>query len=269
MRESLRLPTIPNARLVSDLLFVAAVFVAYTITVWVAHNSSFGAALLGGTANTVPVVIFGAGARYIMVRHLIGKSVAAQILGHIALCVAFCLLSFWLLLVLLGLVNGSSLVDFSVRSFSVQAMAWQSLENVTTYAVLASLTYAQWAKPAPLLAGMPPAERTAEQTRYFVRSGEDMRPVDLDSIVCIGGADDYVEVTTRRGTHLVRMTLSEFERTLDPAKFVRVHRSWIVNLDQVERVEPAGGGRMLVHMKTGQSIPVSRSGARGLRERVI
>jgi two-component system LytT family response regulator len=242
----------------------------------VALNLSFGAALAGGAANTVPVVIFGAAARHIIVKRLAGRRLLTQALGHVVLCAAFALLSFWLLIVLLGLANGASLIQFSVRSFSIQGTAWQLLEEVTTYAVLAALTYAQFGR-APVQIETPPAERGAvterprepEPSRYFVRIGEDIRPIDLDRVVCIGGADDYAEVTTLDGRHLVRMTLSEFERTLDPGKFARVHRSWIVNLDYVERAEPAGGGRMLLHMRTGHAIPASRSGARGVRDRVI
>lgn len=292
------------ARRGPDLLAVALVFVAYTVTVWVALRLSFGAALVGGAANTVPVVIFGAIARHVMVTRLAGRSLPIQALGHVLLCAAFSLLSYWLLVVLLGVANGTSLTDFSVRSFSGSAVPWQLLEDVTTYAVLAALTHAQFAKPAlqaetpaaantivpeptvperpapePAIAE-PPAEpaiaapaveraRSPEPSRYFTRTGEDVRPIDLERVVCIGGADDYAEVTTLDGRHLVRMTLSEFEQTLDPARFARVHRSWIVNLDCVERVEPAGSGRMLLHMTTGHAVPASRAGARSLRDRVI
>ncbi len=268
----------------ADLLAVALVFLAYTITVWAALKLSFGAALVGGAANTVPVVIFGAVARHLIVTRLAGRGLVIQALGHVILCTAFSLLSFWLLLVLLGLANGASPTEFSVRAFPTGGTAWQLLEEVTTYAVLAALTYAQLghAAPAPPSAEAPPADagqapaipaveraRDPEPSRYFIRTGEDLRPIDLDRVVCIGGADDYAEVTTLEGSHLVRMTLSEFEQTLDPARFARVHRSWIVNLDCVERVEPAGGGRMLLHLTTGQAVPASRSGARSLRDRVI
>jgi hypothetical protein len=267
-----------SARLAADLLAIGLVFSAYTITVWVALNLSFGAALACGAANTAPVVIFGAAARHLIVKRLAGRGFLIQALGHVVLCAAFALLSFWLLIVLLGLANGASLLDFSVRSFSIQGTAWQLLEEVTTYAVLAALTYAQLDRSVPPAqietpptdcVGVAERPREPESSRYFVRIGEDIRPIDLDRVVCIGGADDYAEVTTLDGAHLVRMTLSEFERTLDLGKFARVHRSWIVNLDCVERVEPAGGGRMLLHMKTGHAIPASRSGARSLRDRVI
>jgi len=260
------------------LLAIGLVFSAYTITVWVALDLSFGAALADGAANTIPVVIFGAAARYLIIKQLAGRSFPIQALGHVVLCAAFSLLSFWLLIVLLGLANGTSLLEFSVRSFSIQGTAWQLLEDVTTYAVLAAVTYAQLGSPttAPQVETSPATRaeaterfREPEPSRYFVRNGDDIRPVDFGRVVCIGGADDYSEVATLDGKHLVRITLSEFERTLDRAKFARVHRSWIINLDYVERVEPAGGGRMLLYMKTGQAIPASRSGARSLRDRVI
>jgi len=65
------------------------------------------------------------------------------------------------------------------------------------------------------------------------------------------------------------MTLAEFEATLDARRFVRVHRSRIVNLDIVERAEPAGAGRLLLHLQTGESVSTSRTGARLLKSRVI
>jgi len=113
-----------------------------------------------------------------------------------------------------------------------------------------------------------PAE-SAPLERYLIRAGEDFRPVDVDAIVTITGAQDYSEVVTGAGPHLVRMSLAEFEARLDPARFIRVHRSTIVHLAHIERIEPAGGGRMLAHMSDGQSVPVSRSGVRALRPLIV
>ena len=70
------------------------------------------------------------------------------------------------------------------------------------------------------------------------------------------------------GTHLVRMSLAEFERRLDPRQFARVHRSAIINLDRLRVAESAGGGRMVAHMDDGAVVPVSRAGAALLRELV-
>ncbi len=256
------------ARRYGPLLGMAGlVFAAYTATLSVAQDASLPDALSGGAANTVPVMIFGALAYRLIVNRLAGRSMAVQLAGHAVLCAAFAFLSFWFLLVLLGLANGASPLEFSVHSFS-KGNAWQVLENVTTYGIIAALAYVRTHQPAPLPA--PDAEPAKPALSvYFTRSGEDIRPVDLDRVVCISGADDYAEVTTLDGKHLVRMTLAEFERTLDATRFARVHRSWIVNFDCIERVEEAGAGRMLLHMKTGQMVPASRSGAKLLRDRVI
>ena len=64
-------------------------------------------------------------------------------------------------------------------------------------------------------------------------------------------------------------TLGEMEETLDPAVFVRIHRSRIVNLDHVDRAEPAGGGRLLLHMDNGEVVSTSRGGAQELKSRAI
>jgi DNA-binding LytR/AlgR family response regulator len=65
------------------------------------------------------------------------------------------------------------------------------------------------------------------------------------------------------------MTLAEFESRLDPQRFVRVHRSRIVNLDHVDRAEPAGAGRLLLHMDNGEVVSTSRGGAQELKNRAI
>jgi hypothetical protein len=250
------------------LAVAAAIFAAYSLTVGIALDLSLRDALLGGAANTVPVLLFGLAVHAVILRWLARQSLAVQALGHLVLCAAFSLLSFWLLIVLLGLVNSDSPIEFSVRPFPKTAFAWQTLENVTTYAVLAALSYLRAGRPASPAA--PPAEpREAEPSRYFVRSGDEMRPVDLERVICVSGADDYAEVTLPEGKHLVRLTLAEFERRLDPGRYARIHRSWIVNLDCIEKVEPAGGGRLLVHLITGQAVPASRAGSKRLRDRVI
>jgi hypothetical protein len=297
-----------------DLLAIAGVFVAYSVTIRLALRLDLVGCLLGGAANTVPVVIFGMAVRRIVVRQLANKPAAIQLVAHLLLCAAFASLSYWMLIVLLGLFNGPGPDGFVVRPFSASGAAWQSLENVTIYALIAAVSHMQASNKvsspsrreitavgadvgAGELAAVPanPSVQGFEQptgtssaitspdelelqpetradvglSRYFVRIGEELRPLDIDTVVSIGGADDYAEVRTLAGKHLVRVTLAEFAKSLDPAKYVRVHRSWIVNTDRIARAEPAGGGRLLLHMETGQIISTSREGAKLLRNRVL
>jgi hypothetical protein len=237
--------------------------------------------------------------RRIILRRLIGRPAVIQLIGHLLLCAAFVFLSYGLLIVLLGLVAGQGPNGFLVKPFSISGASWQSLENVTTYALVATVSYLQGQQgvsdargralvtddsqrlarggQSDALIATQPAEAAEDAeartdvalSRYFVRIGDELRPIDMDTVVSIGGADDYAEVSTLSGKHLVRVTLAEFAKSLDPTKYVRVHRSWIVNVHRVARAEPAGGGRLLLHMETGQTISTSRAGARLFRDRVI
>lgn len=247
-----------------DLLVVVGIFAAYSITLRFALHSGLLGSLLGGAANTVPVVVFGALVRRIIQRRLIGRSAAFQLMAHVLLCAAFTALSYGLLIVLLGLLFSQGPNGFLVEPFPMSAAAWQSLENVTTYALIAAISYVQ----AQSEGGFRP-QTDSPPSRHFVRIGEELRPLDLDSVVCVRGADDYAEVRTATGKHLVRVTLAEFSRSLDPARYIRVHRSWIVDAHRILRAEPAGGGRLLLHMEGGQTISTSRAGAKLLRGRVI
>ncbi|HEV2867397.1 MAG TPA: LytTR family DNA-binding domain-containing protein [Allosphingosinicella sp.] len=251
----------------------AVVLAAYTATLAVVHELGFLDALAGAAANAVPLVLFGVAARQVAIDHIVRRGVAGQVVGHALLGSAFALLAYWLLVVLLGLLNGVSATEFAVTPFPSRAMAWQLLENVTTYGIVAMSAYLHVRpEPVALFLGEAPAdggERERPLSRYFIRSGDDIRPINVDAIVSIAGADDYAEVATTEGRHLVRMTLAEFEKALDPARFIRVHRSRIVNLERIARAEPAGGGRLLLHMEDGETIQASRTGSRLLRERVL
>ncbi len=255
-----------------DLCAVVLVFVAYTTVLLVARDLGLVDALIGGFANTLPIAALAAVARAIIIRRLVDAHMGVQLIGHAALATAFVLLTYWLLTVILGVLGAMSLTEFTVQPFPSRAMAWQMLQNATTYGLIAALSYLQARPrtPAPaLIAPGDESERGPALSRYFIRTGEDIHPIDVNAVVSITGADDYAEVATLQGRHLVRLTLSEFEKSLDGDRFIRVHRSRIVNVDRVSRAEPAGGGRMLLHMENGETISTSRAGARLLRGRVL
>jgi two-component system LytT family response regulator len=246
------------------------VFSAYAIVLSIGHDSSLRDSLPGAVANTVPTVLFGLIA-FALIRGLLRKQrFVVQASGHILLCAAFTLLSYWLLLVMLGAVSGVSVIKFNVEPFPVRASVWQMLENATVYGMIAALAYRGTGarEGMVVLADSEDASRP-DFSRYFIRRGDEIQPIDVNSIVSITGADDYAEVVTVDGKHLVRMTLADFEKSLDPARFIRAHRSHIVNVERIVRAEPAGGGRLLLHLDRGETIPASRTGSRLLRDRVI
>ncbi len=106
-------------------------------------------------------------------------------------------------------------------------------------------------------------------TRLFVRDRDRIVPVTATEIERLEAADDYVEVHTRARSYLVYLTLNDFERRLDPERFIRVHRAHIVNLDYVKQLVPFDGSRMQVEMRDGSKILASRTRSRELRQLAI
>lgn len=82
--------------------------------------------------------------------------------------------------------------------------------------------------------------------------------LSMCDIYCIGAEENYVRLCTVSETHLLREPLSRMEEKLDPEKFMRVHRSYIVNLNFVKEVRTEKTGEMAVLLTNGQKVPMSR-----------
>ena len=122
----------------------------------------------------------------------------------------------------------------------------------------------------------PPAERAQLAlsagemlTRVFVRDRGRIVPIATADIERLEAEDDYVALHARGRRYLVYLPLSEFERRLDPERFLRVHRSHIVNLDHVSGFVPFDGARLQVEMRDGTRIMASRTRSRELRHLAI
>jgi two-component system LytT family response regulator len=88
----------------------------------------------------------------------------------------------------------------------------------------------------------------------------------LASLERAQGADDYVTICTPTKDYLVSIRLSDLEGQLDPTKFLRIHRSHLVNLEYVTSIEPYDAARLEVVMKSGTRIVASRTGSKHLRD---
>lgn len=240
----------------------------YLVAIKFSMTMNIGFAVSSMLANVVPLVVLGLGVRQVVRRGLIAQPVAMQLAWHLPLSMGFALTWYWALMVLLGLQGGHSWTSFQVRPiFSNPAIAWMLVQGLTFYALIVALSHLE-ARGAPRPAPEPAPPR-GELPRYFIRDADAIRPVDAREIVSIRGAGDYVEVTTDNGRHLARRTLAEFEALLKAGGFIRVHRAVIVNLERIAHAEPAGDGRMLIHMVNGEAIQTSRVGAKALRAHVI
>jgi two-component system LytT family response regulator len=110
------------------------------------------------------------------------------------------------------------------------------------------------------------AKPAAPLLRLFVRDRRGrVIHVSLSDVTRLVGADDYVEVHVGNASYLVNVTLTEFERRLDPKCFCRVHRSVIVNLDKIVECKRMDR-RLELELADGSRVTASRAGSHHLRE---
>jgi two-component system LytT family response regulator len=95
--------------------------------------------------------------------------------------------------------------------------------------------------------------------RFLVRTREKVLFLKADDLEWIEAADYYVSLHTGGKSYLLRQTMAEIERQLDPAKFVRVHRSAIVNLDRVKEMHPLFRGDSVLVLADGTQLRLSRA----------
>ncbi len=102
--------------------------------------------------------------------------------------------------------------------------------------------------------------------RVLVKDGSQVTVIPVDRIDWVEAQDDYVAIHAEGKSHLKTQTLSELAEALDPARFVRVHRSHLVNVERIARIEPYAKDSRVAILKDGREIPVSRSGYARLKE---
>lgn len=99
-----------------------------------------------------------------------------------------------------------------------------------------------------------------ERNRIVVREGGNIRIVPVNEVQYIEAYDDYVKIFTQKEMFLKKKTMSFYEQSLDPAQFVRVHRSYIINLQQLTKIEPMEKETYIALLKSGVKVPLSKSG---------
>lgn len=100
--------------------------------------------------------------------------------------------------------------------------------------------------------------RQAVRPHLVVREKERYLLVPTAGIHALEATGNYVRVHCERANHLLRGTLSSLEAKLDPRRFLRIHRSWIVNLDHVREAQPWAKGSWILLTRTGLEVPVGQ-----------
>jgi two-component system, LytTR family, response regulator len=102
----------------------------------------------------------------------------------------------------------------------------------------------------------------------IVRLGQTLHPIVVQTIWRCDGSDDFVRIVTAQKSWLHGTTLQALEAQLDPAMFLRVHRSHLVNLTHIARLEPMADRRLAAVFPDGSRVVCSRVGSTALRARM-
>lgn len=106
----------------------------------------------------------------------------------------------------------------------------------------------------------------AETDRVVVKNGQNIRIIPVQDIDFIEAYDDYVKIHVKDIYFLKKKTMSFFEKTLDPKQFVRIHRSFIVQVSQITRIEQNDREHYEAILKSGKTVALSRNGYTRLKE---
>ena len=110
------------------------------------------------------------------------------------------------------------------------------------------------------------ARNSDENSRVVVKTHNHIRIIPMHEILYLEAYDDYVKIHTADGMFLKKRTMSSFEQSLDEKEFVRVHRSYIIKLDQLTRIEQPDRDAHVALLKNGAKVPLSKTGYGKLKQ---
>ena len=110
------------------------------------------------------------------------------------------------------------------------------------------------------------ANRQPMLERILIRDGSKVHIIATHKIDYFEAQDDYLQIYSEGKSWLKSMRLSELENQLDTQQFVRIHRSYIVNMASVQRIEQSNKDSHLAVLQNGSKLPISRSGYQKVRE---
>jgi len=167
--------------------------------------------------------------------------------------------------------------NFALRAFDVQAFDYllkpyddERLSEAVRRAkvhLTNSRSSQPYSLPLPVNPSIPPM--TYYRDRLAVRVGDGLVLLRTEQIDWIEAADNYVNLHCGGETHTIRETMNSLQKTLDPRKFLRIHRSSIVNMDRVKALQPWFRGDYRVVLSTGATLILSRGYRKNLEDRIL
>ena len=162
--------------------------------------------------------------------------------------------------------------EFALKAFEAHAVDYL-LKPFTRERFDKALQRCLEKQAAPQPAGVPTnalletaAQSAAQQDRIVVKTGNKIQIIPVHEAIFLEADDDFVKIHTEQGVYLKNRTMGHFESILDNRQFVRVHRSYLVQVSHITRIDPYQKETFTAVLRSGVKIPVSRTGYTRLRE---
>lgn len=148
------------------------------------------------------------------------------------------------------------LKPFSRERFDASIAKWQQKEALVNSSEKKVLDFIQQNAP----------HQPEERNRIVVKKGNDIRIVPVSDILYMEAYDDYVKIFTKEEYYVKKKTMNYYEQVLDSSSFFRTHRSYIINISQLTKIELVEKNSYVAVLKDGNKIPISRSNYGKLKE---
>ena len=154
--------------------------------------------------------------------------------------------------------------SFAIKAFEANAVDYL-LKPVSEERFRSAIL--KW-KSKVVLPSQEPVERVlsamsatgSQQSRIVVKTGTKVKIIPVHEIQYLEADDDFVKIYTSEGSFLKNKTMAFYEQSLDEAQFVRVHRSYILHINQITKIEPYQKENHVAILRDGKQIPVSKTG---------
>lgn len=146
------------------------------------------------------------------------------------------------------------LKPFSKERFDKSIQKWLSIQNAEKN----NSSYTSFSEAV--------SQQSISQNRIVVKINNKIKIIPLQDIFFLEAADDYVKIYTAEGQYLKNKTMQHFENLLGGDHFVRTHRSYIVNVQYITKLDPYEKDTYTAILKSGEKVPVSKTGYAKLKQ---
>jgi two-component system, LytTR family, response regulator len=162
--------------------------------------------------------------------------------------------------------------QYAIKAFELNALDYllkpyhqERLDESVKKAVAKISSGSVGSKPAGQLVTRQP-EMQQVLNRVVVRKANSINIIPVDQIKYVEAQDDYVMIYYTNGKALKQQTMKFYEDNLPKDSFVRIHRSYIVRIEEIKRIEPYGKDNHVAILHSGDRLPVSRAGYKHMKE---